>query len=77
MAIYDLYFLLYITMISFTFIGLPFSYFYAQSVQDEEYMQTETPFKSGKSNSKFGLRGMDSSDSDEEENEDDDDMEFD
>ena len=33
---YDLYFVSYILMIFMSFIGLPFSYFYAQSVQDEE-----------------------------------------
>merc|ERR1712225_79822 len=31
-TIYDLYFLCYICMIYMCFIGLPFSYFYAQSV---------------------------------------------
>jgi len=36
MTIYDLYFVMYIAMIFFTFIGLPFSYFYAQSVQEED-----------------------------------------
>jgi preprotein translocase subunit SecY len=34
--LYDLYFTSYIIMILMTFIGLPFSYFYAQTVQDEE-----------------------------------------
>ena len=36
--IYDLYFLCYVGMIYLCFIGLPFSYFYAQSVQDEDDM---------------------------------------
>ena len=48
-TIYDLYFICYITMIYMTFIGLPFSYFYAQSVQDEEEMALNagTILKSG------------------------------
>jgi len=33
---YDLYFLLYLVMIYLCFIGLPYSYFYASVVQDEE-----------------------------------------
>ena len=33
---YDLYFMSYILMIYLCFIGLPFSFFYAQSVQEEE-----------------------------------------
>ena len=39
--IYDLYFTCYIGMICLCFIGLPFSYFYAQSVQEEEEMILE------------------------------------
>jgi len=35
-TIYDLYFTCYVAMIYLCFVGLPFSYFYAQSVQDEE-----------------------------------------
>jgi len=56
---YDLYFLLYIVLIWLCFIGLPFSYFYAQVVQDEEeafLAKTEDP-------QKMGMRGLDSSDS--------------
>lgn len=56
---YDLYFLLYIVLIWLCFIGLPFSYFYAQVVQDEEeafLARTEDP-------QKMGMRGLDSSDS--------------
>lgn len=34
--LYDLYLLSYQVMILLTFIGLPFSYFYAQAVQDDE-----------------------------------------
>ena len=37
--IYDLYFLCYVGMIYLCFIGLPFSYFYAQSVQEEDDMR--------------------------------------
>lgn len=39
--IYDLYFTCYIGMICLCFIGLPYSYFYAQSVQEEEDMILE------------------------------------
>ena len=33
---YDLYFYLYVVMIYLCFIGLPYSYFYADSVQSEQ-----------------------------------------
>ena len=68
-TIYDLYFVMYITMIFFTFIGLPFSYFYAQSVQEEDDLLADAaPGNTGQAtDSKFGLKGMDSSESSEEE----------
>lgn len=40
-TVYDLYFLSYICMIYLCFIGLPYSYFYAQSVQEEEEILNE------------------------------------
>lgn len=80
--IYDLYFLCYVGMIYLCFIGLPFSYFYAQSVLDDEEMFFETPQlpvdsgekqQDGDENQslaektyKFNMKGLDSSDSDEE-----------
>lgn len=39
--IYDLYFICYVGMIMMCFVWLPFSYFYAQSVQEEEEMIME------------------------------------
>jgi hypothetical protein len=39
--IYDLYFICYVGMIMLCFVWLPFSYFYAQSVQEEEEMIME------------------------------------
>ena len=41
--IYDLYFCCYVGMIYLCFIGLPFSYFYAQSVLDDDEKFFETP----------------------------------
>lgn len=41
-TVYELYFFMYVLMIFMTFIGLPFSYFYAQSVQEEDEMMAET-----------------------------------
>jgi hypothetical protein len=57
-TIYDLYFVCYVFMIYMCFIGLPFSYFYAQSVQDAEEEDA-------------GMNGIDSpSESSEEEDQD-------
>ena len=39
--IYDLYFICYVSMILLCFVWLPFSYFYAQSVQEEDEMILE------------------------------------
>lgn len=41
-TVYELYFFMYVVMIFMTFIGLPFSYFYAQSVQEEDDMLADT-----------------------------------
>lgn len=56
LKIYDLYFLCYVCMIYLCFVGLPFSYFYAQTVQEQEEMEeySSTP-------------GIDSSESEEEQ----------
>ena len=80
--IYDLYFLCYVGMIYLCFIGLPFSYFYAQSVleDDEKFFETpQLPAESAEKGAdagenspqtektyKFNMKGLDSSDSDEE-----------
>lgn len=44
--IYDLYFICYVGMIFLCFIWLPFSYFYAQSVQEEDEMILEAAMTS-------------------------------
>lgn len=62
-TIYDLYFICYIGMIYMCFVGLPFSYFYAQSVQDEDEMGC-SPTEEG---SAPGMKGMDSESSEEED----------
>ncbi len=72
-TIYDPYFLCYIVMIYMTFIGLPFPYFYAQSVQDEEELNlnmkmrqaVEQPDEEGPTPdySSLGMKKFDSSDS--------------
>lgn len=70
-TIYDLYFCMYICLIVLTFIGLPFSYFYAQIVQEEEDVTDDgagyEPLGHSESGPKAGLKGMDSSGSSEEE----------
>lgn len=69
-TVYELYFFMYVVMIFMTFIGLPFSYFYAQSVQEEDDMlaaDTDTPSEA-QPEAKLNLgRGMDSSESSEED----------
>jgi len=60
LGIYDLYFICYICMIYLCFIGLPFSYFYAQSVQDEEEQEAAM-------SAEYQIKGMDSSESESEE----------
>lgn len=44
--IYDLYFICYVGMIFLCFVWLPFSYFYAQSVQEEDEMILEAAMTS-------------------------------
>ena len=39
--LYDLYFICYVCMVFLCFTGLPFSYFYAQAVQEDEGLITE------------------------------------
>lgn len=63
LTIYDLYFLCYVGMIYMCFIGLPFSYFYAESVQKEEEQKMDDSYEG----LQFGLKGHDSSESSEEE----------
>lgn len=63
---YDLYFVSYILMIFLSFLGLPFSYFYAQAVQDEEEttMASENEQYMTDTFSKFqNNNGLDSSES--------------
>ena len=78
MRIYDLYFICYVGMILLCFVWLPFSYFYAQSVQEEEEMILEAsitaaarasqPTVTGNEAAKAGrMKGMDSSDSQSDE----------
>lgn len=62
-TIYDLYFICYIAMIYMCFVGLPYSYFYAQSVQDED----ELGAGSAEEGNAPGMRGMDSESSEEED----------
>ena len=59
--IYDLYFVCYVVMIYMCFVGLPFSYFYAEEVQYEEEVQTDDQM------GKYQMKGMDSSESSEED----------
>jgi len=61
LKIYDLYFLCYLCMICLVFVGLPFSYFYAQIVQDEEELSLRDD-----------MPPMDSSESESEEEDNDD-----
>lgn len=75
--IYDLYFICYVAMILMCFVWLPFSYFYAQSVQEEEEKmleatitsaaQSSTPHQPNQHNNipetTYKMKGMDSSDS--------------
>ena len=74
MRIYDLYFICYVGMILLCFVWLPFSYFYAQSVQEEEEMILEASITAAARASQptlaanepekaRGIKGMDSSDS--------------
>lgn len=76
--IYDLYFICYVGMILLCFVWLPFSYFYAQSVQEEEEMIMEASITVSSRNSQHTpanhetektcrLKGMDSSDSHSDE----------
>jgi amino acid permease len=75
--IYDLYFICYVGMILLCFVWLPFSYFYAQSVQEEEEMIMEASITLSNKNSSQQqqtpshnvLKGMDSSDSQSDEEE--------
>lgn len=68
LRIYDLYFICYVCMILLCFVGLPFSYFYAQSVQDSEEIDASDITHGGESTS-LGMKGMDSSESSSEEEE--------
>lgn len=51
-------------MIYMCFIGLPFSYFYAQSVQDEDDLGLSSK---DEGSAAPGMKGMDSSESSEED----------
>lgn len=67
---YDLYFICYILMIFLCFLGLPFSYFYAQSVQEEEESNVASQEQQymTETYSKFQMgNGLDSSESSEDE----------
>jgi hypothetical protein len=69
-TVYELYFFMYVVMIFMTFIGLPFSYFYAQSVQEEDDMMAADAGTSteGQPEAKLNLgRGMDSSESSDDD----------
>ena len=59
--VYDLYFLCYVCLISLCFVGLPFSYFYAQAVQESEDLLSADY---------QAMRGMDSSESSSDEEQD-------
>ena len=71
---YDLYFACYIIMIYNCFVGLPFSYFYAQSVQDEEEFKMMSAAQSTKDQPEgeatYTMKNMDSSESSSGEDDD-------
>ena len=70
LSMYDLYFVCYVIMIYLCFIGLPFSYFYAQSVQDEEECKMQEQTKDGEAaadGTTYSMKNMDSSESSSEE----------
>ena len=64
--LYDLYFICYTIMIFMSFVGLPFSYFYAQSVQDDEDLIDSITAYSG-SGQRLKSNGMDSSETSSED----------
>lgn len=70
--LYDCYLLSYQVMILLTFIGLPFSYFYAQAVQDDEEhaMAQQAENYMIQTYNKFQNNGLDSSETSSEEEDD-------
>ena len=70
--IYDLYFTSYLVLIFLSFVGLPFSYFYAQTVQEEEdqQMAEQAEYSMSQSYTNLGTNGMDSSETSSEDDED-------